>query len=536
MKGLHEILNNKVWMIDPTAAAVFRKTIEQNLNGHALLEHSHSVIAKVMRKNQEGIYHASHLMYDDDDDVWGSDQDATEEDDNHYVVCIWVDGPVTRNGGGCSYGSKDHRDIILQCVGEEECEGVLFYLNTPGGSSAAIPDYRYAIDKAREAGLPVLAFVDGMCASAGMYIAALCDERYYMNPRDEVGSIGVYGAWYSLKDGEKSYSGETYHEIYDPESYDKNKWYRDAMDGDTKLILDELKKEGVRFRADVKAACPNAKDEHLHGKMFAASEVEGILVDGQKTFGECLQRIDELYQDKKKNSSSSVTSDNAANGDAGKDGGNGAPSSASSPTRKMSEFGIINFENMDKKYQTIAALCGVQELHATEEGVFLNAPLVDNMIANLQQARDAQQTQVSVETEKGQKALDDQKAEYEKQLADLQAKLDGKENDIKALQAKIDEQAKTIENHAAELKQKDGIIAERDQSIEDLQAQVAKLTAAPGAEPEAGASPANNGAGVHEEGFTCDAPQYDCNLSPVENKKRFDEYEAKLKAEAFGIK
>lgn len=516
MKGLHEILSNKLWMVDPAAGAAFRKTIEQNLNGHNLFEGTHSVIAKVMRKNQEGIYHAAHLMYDDDE-VWDSDQDATEEDDNHYVCCIWVDGPVTRNGGGCSYGSKDHRDIILQCVGEEQCEGILFYLNTPGGSSAAIPDYRYAIDKAREAGLPVLAFVDGMCASAGMYIAALCDERYYMNPADEVGSIGVYGAWYSLKNGEKDYSGETYHEIYDPESYDKNKWYRDALDGDTKLILDDLKKEGVKFRADVKAACPKAKDEHLHGKMFPCSEVEGILVDGQKAFDECLQRIDALYQDrKKKNSSGKATSDSQA--------------------RSMSEFKIININNMDKKYQTIAALCGVQELHATEEGVFLNAPLVDNMIANLKQARDAQATQVSLEKSNGQKAIDEQKAEYERQLADLQAKLDAKENDIKALQAKLDEQATAIDNHAAELKAKDGTIAERDQTIEDLNAQVARLTSAPGAEPEAGASPANNGEGLHDEGFSCDAPQYDPNLSPMENKKRFDEYEKKLKQEAFDVK
>lgn len=533
MKGLHEILSNKVWMVDPTAGAAFRKTIEQNLNAHTFFEGAHTVIAKVMRKNQEGIYHASHLMYDDDE-VWDSDQDATEEDDNHFVCCIWVDGPVTRNGGGCSYGSKDHRDIILQCIGEEECEGILFYLNTPGGSSAAIPDYRYAIDKAREAGLPVLAFVDGMCASAGMYIAALCDERYYMNPADEVGSIGVYGAWYSLKDGEKDYSGETYHEIYDPESYDKNKWYRDALDGDTKLILDDLKKEGVKFRADVKAACPNAKEEHLHGKMFPCSEVEGILVDGQKDFDECLLRIDEIYQDNKKKNSSSSTPDDSAVDDEGKDGGSNSPSSADSRTRKMSEFGIINFENMDKKYQTIASLCGVQELHATEEGVFLNAPLVDNMIANLKQAREANQTKVSLGEQESQKALDAQKAEYEKQLADLKAQLDAKDKDLQALKAEVDEKAKAIENHAAELKAKDGTIAERDQTIEDLNAQVAQLTAAPGAEPEAGASPASNGAGVHEEGFTCEAPQYDCNLSPEENKKRFDEYEAKLKAEAFG--
>ena len=34
-------------------------------------------------------------------------------DDDQIVNVVVIDGPVTRDGDGCSYGSKDHRDQIL---------------------------------------------------------------------------------------------------------------------------------------------------------------------------------------------------------------------------------------------------------------------------------------------------------------------------------------------------------------------------------------------------------------------------------------
>ena len=525
MKGLHEILTTKVWMIEPSVGDVIRRTIGSNMQMHLPFEKTHFVLAQVMRRKENGEYHCDQLMYEDDQESWNTSQDASEESDNKFVCCIRVDGPVTRNGDGCSYGSKDHRDIILQCAKEEQCEGILFYLNTPGGSSAAIPDYKYAIVEAKKKGLPVVAFVDGMAASAGMYIAALCDERYFMNPSDQVGSIGTYAAWFSIKDGEKDDEGYTYHEIYDPESYDKNKMYRDAVDGDIKLMVDDLKKVGADFRSDVKSACPKAKEEHLHGKMFPCSEVVGILVDGQKSYDECLARIDELYHESHKSSQSFDDDDDDTVGSS-------SVASNSSVKYHASDFSLINIENMDKKYVTIASLCGVQELHASDEGVFLNTPLIENLNANMEQNRKAYEAKIAKAKQDGANALETQKKDFEAKLAELQKQLDEKTASMTDLQSKYDAQAKVIEGHAAELKAKDAVIAERDQTIADKSAQIQKLTSEPGEEPEAGASPSDNGTGVQDEAFTCDVPKYDESLSPEENKRRLDEYYQKLAGEA----
>lgn len=524
MKGLHEILTTKVWMIDPPAGDAIRHSIMDNMKMRLPFEKTHFVLAQVMRKHKDGNYRCDHLMYEDDEESWNTDQNASEESDDSFICCVRVDGPVTRNGDACSYGSKDHRDIILQCVKEKQCHGILFYLNTPGGSSAAIKDYKFAINEARKNNLPVVAFVDGMAASAGMYIAALCDERYFMNPSDEVGSIGTYAAWFSLKDGEKDEDGYTYHEVYDPDSYDKNKWYRDALDGDTKLLVDDLKRHGAEFRADVKAGCPNVKEEHIHGKMFRCSEVTGILVDGQKSYDECLQRVDDLYREKHQpgNNDNATETETAVSG------------SSTDSSFNYNDLSIIKIADMNKKYVTIASLCGVTELHASDEGVFLNAPLVENFNANIVQSRKAYEDKIAKAEQDGKDALETQKNAYEAKMADLKKQLDEKAAALSDLQGKLDEQAKAIEKHTDELKAKDDVIAERDQTIADKDAQIKQLTGEPGEAPEAGASPSDNGAGVQCEGFACEVPQWDDSLTPAENKARMDEYDKKMRSEAYG--
>ena len=65
-------------------------------------------------------------------------------------------------------------------------------------------------------------------------------------------------SFYSQADGSKNqFTDETYHELYDPESFDKNREFRDiANDGDSEKLVKELAELGVEFRADIKKACP----------------------------------------------------------------------------------------------------------------------------------------------------------------------------------------------------------------------------------------------------------------------------------------
>lgn len=535
MKGLYEILTEKKWMVSPDFVHGIRKALEQNLNAHSAFSKPEKQCGFVTATAADGsIYYPEEYQISEDGRAvkgnWELHSDSGQ--DFPFVSVLTIDGPITRNGGGCSYGSVDHRDMMIAAANHPLCRGHLFVINTPGGSAWAKNDYQQAIDYAHSLGQPVIAFVDGMCASAGMYVASLCDERYYMHPKDQVGCIGVMAAFYTEADGDKNkYTNETYHELYDPESFDKNRAYRDiANDGDAKQIVSELAELGVEFRADVKKGCPTATDEHLHGKLFNAEDVKGILMDDQSDFLTCVQRAFALYDGKAEPIKREVPIDPEP-----------APETepkpeAPKPEETPEETQTNNNINMEN-YPLINAACGMKEgeIATNEEGAFMNAELLDaieaSLSANEQKVADAIQKAADTEAalaeiqakvdaisaqlkeaEEAKAAAEDAKAVAEKALADAE-ETHGKE--IETMNASLTEME-------ANLKGAQDALATAEQAIADKDAQIAALTDEAGNEPEAGEAPANNGEGVKAKALReFDPSQYKTN---AERKAAFEAY------------
>lgn len=73
----------------------------------------------------------------------------------------------------------------------DRVKGIILHVNTPGGSNLDSYGIYSAIKSFKERyKIPVYAFVDGMCASGGMYICSAAD-KIYASPISIVGSIGV---------------------------------------------------------------------------------------------------------------------------------------------------------------------------------------------------------------------------------------------------------------------------------------------------------------------------------------------------------
>lgn len=546
MKGLYEILTEKKWMISPDFVHGIRKALEQNLNAHAVYECPAPTCGFVTVKAADGsiYYPEEYQISEDGKKVRG--QWALEDENEQtfpFVSVLTVDGPITRNGGGCSYGSIDHRNMMINAANHPLCRGHIFIINTPGGSAWAKNDYEQAINYARSQGQPVIAFIDGMCASAGMYLASLCDERYYMHPKDEIGCIGVMASFYTQADGSKNqFTDETYHELYDPESFDKNREFRDiANDGDSEKLVKELAELGVQFRADVKKVCPAAKDEHLHGKVFDAEEVKGILMDDQSDFFSCVKRCFDLYngtaepivrkpsgdEDETKGSLNEPSDHPAHDPQL-------EPDKASSTKKENHQHTIhqksINMAN----YPKINAACGMQDgqqIEVKEEGAFMNAPLLDTLEAHLasqeqavadakQKATTAEQSLADLQVKHD--ALAEtiaQKDEEIKNLKEAKAKAD---EDIKALneaKAKADEEKEKVDE---ELKTAQASLATAQQTIADKDAQIAELNENPGEEPAQGAAPQNNGEGAKAQNLReFDPSKYKTN---AERKAAFERF------------
>ena len=100
-------------------------------------------------------------------DAWG-EGDILGKMKEPFVNVMPVDGPITRNGGACSYGSRDIRDWMMKAADNKFCQGHVLHINTPGGSAWAKNDFQQGIDYAHARGQRVIAFIDGLCASAGM--------------------------------------------------------------------------------------------------------------------------------------------------------------------------------------------------------------------------------------------------------------------------------------------------------------------------------------------------------------------------------
>lgn len=510
MKGLYEILTEKKWMVSPDFVHGIRKALEQNLNTHAAFSKPEKTCGFVTAVGADGsvYYPEEYQISEDGKQVKGNwALDYEKEQTFPFVSVLTIDGPITRNGGGCSYGSVDHRDMMMRAANHPLCCGHVFIINTPGGSAWAKNDYQQAIDYARSQGQPVIAFIDGMCASAGMYIASLCDERYYMHPKNEIGCIGVMAAFYTEADGSTNqFTNETYHELYDPESFDKNREFRDiANDGDTEKLVQELADLGVEFRADVKAACPKATDEHLHGKVFNAEEVEGILVDGQSDFMSVVQRAFALH-----NGTAQAIDRNTPDEE---------PEPQNEPEPKENNTKTsINMAN----YPLINAACGMKEgdIKTTEEGAFMNAPLLDALEAHLNdnklQVADAEQKVTTAEN-----ALADLQGKFDELSAQLTATNAAKANAEKALADANEAHSKELETlttaHTEAIAKKDEEIASltegksqvetelagakealatAEQKVNDKDAQIDQLTNEPSEEQNTGDAPANNGEGV----------------------------------------
>lgn len=552
MNGLLEILTNKQWMIRPDFVHSMMPVIQNNLNNHIDIteEREHEMGCRIVFTREGVETRIKEERYSAKDGRYISSWNDNKDDP--FINVMFVDGPITRNGGACSYGSVEHRDMMMTAADNANCVGHIFHINTPGGSAWAKNDYQQAIDYARAKGQPVMAFVDGMCCSAGMYLAALCDARYYMHPKDEIGCIGVMAAFYTEKDGSTcAYTNETYHELYDPESFDKNKEFRDiANDGNSEKLIKELAKLGVEFRADVKAACPKAKDEHLHGKVFDAQDVRGILMDDQKSLGEVFNIV--IDRGVKNGLQSARNAKNMLN-----------------PNN--------NSINMKENYPAVFALLGVEEMQMQDGGAFMNEGLLATLnekIEAMQKAEadakalaesltaekndltakveelnadiEAKNLEIGTLTENAGKADEQLKAKDE-EIATLKADAENKQTAIAALeqekadmtaaaaekdetianlqtdvegkQAQIEQLQADVDGARASLTTAEQTLAERDQQITDLNAQITELQNNPGAEPAAGAAPQNNGGGADAPQVVVNQYVYDPSLSYKENRE-----------------
>ena len=536
-----EIRNAKSLMIDREWLAGIMPTAERIINGELHTDKMEKRLQARVTMAESG---NQFLMSEPNGENHGSQVESNEA----YLNIIFVEGLVTRNGGACTYGSKQMRNLIMKASDDEDCKGHVIILDTPGGLSTAVPDFKMAIDYARSKGLMVDGVIDGACCSLGICIGSMCDHLYYTSPSDRVGSVGVFGIYDVMKNGDVDpTTGEKHYEIYDPESYDKNAAWRElAEEGKSDLIVEDLKRDGKDFRDFVKSRRPGCTDEMLHGKVYKCSEAEGSFVDGQRTLQEVFQEVMAHYYETNKQ-------------------GDGRAAAYGEGNILSTQ---INKINMKEQFPALFAALQVEEMQMQEDGAFVNTELLANLNAAIEegqkQATDAKALadQMTAEKAELEQKLETANSEHaaaieslstehneaiaakdtiieekqnaiaslEQANADLTAALTAKDEIIASLQGEAETRQTELNGAKASLETAEQTIAERDQQISDLNAQIAEMQNEPGNQPAAGAAPANNGGGAEAPGYTPNCYVYDPNLSydkNIEAEKKWKEEHGK---------
>lgn len=315
---------------------------------------------------------------------------------------------------GCGYfvaGTQTIASRIREADQHPNINGIILNIDSPGGSVAGIQSLADTIKNTQK---PIIAFVDGMAASAGYFAASAAD---YIMLENESISAGCIGTMISIIDTQPYFEamGVKFHDIVSNLSPDKNADYYKALEGDYDPIkentLDPLAKQ---FHDYVMAARPNIDKSALTGKMYFAADAQKLnLADEIGSIERAVQKLDEM---------AGITGPVA-------EAKTGNQTIDPQPKPK-------NFTQM-KNLPLLIALLAVDALEITDDGVFLNQTQLQTIEQRLAQALQAE-TDLTNANEAHQTAIDAVNA----QLATAQEELQEARNQVAERDTRIEELTK----------------------------------------------------------------------------------------------
>lgn len=207
------------------------------------------------------------------------------------IAVIPIIGTITKYDTCFTYGAMTYARAIVMAAEHPKVCGIVLDFDSGGGAMNAISILKEAIHHAQQLGKPIIAHTD-FCASLAYWAASQCDAIFCDNSLSAVGSIG--GLFEFIDDTKKlEKDGYTVVSVYADESPDKNLPYRQALEGDTTLIRQNLSHSIAQFHQDIKAGRPDIKEDAIGvftGAMFHPNEAKSLgLINGVMTLSECIE-------------------------------------------------------------------------------------------------------------------------------------------------------------------------------------------------------------------------------------------------------
>jgi ClpP class serine protease len=139
---------------------------------------------------------------------------------------------------------------------------------------------------------PVVAWIDGMSASAAYYINSYCSHIMASRATDQVGCIGTLIQLQGYPKFAKLDDGSVVARIYADAAAEKNDEYEAALEGNFTLIKERiLNPHNEQFVSDVKTNRSVVLDEQLKGRTYNAGDVVGTLIDSIGSFNDAVELV-----------------------------------------------------------------------------------------------------------------------------------------------------------------------------------------------------------------------------------------------------
>jgi len=196
--------------------------------------------------------------------------------------------------------SENIEEILLESQEDElsgHVKGILLYLNTPGGIAVDGDNiYRALLAYKQKYNVPIYSYVDGLCASAGMYIAAASD-KILASPASIIGSIGVLlGPAFNFS-GAMEKIGVQSLTLTEGKNKDMLNPFRPWKPGEQDSLKAITKDLYDRFVDIIVAARPNLDKEKLineyGAQVFASAKAQalGYIDNGDSNYSSALKEL-----------------------------------------------------------------------------------------------------------------------------------------------------------------------------------------------------------------------------------------------------
>ena len=348
------------------------------------------------------------------------------------VAVISVKGVLMKEDMVCGpAGTATLGRIIQQADNNPNISAIVLHIDSPGGTVDGTEALANIIRNTQK---PVVAFADGLMASAALWIGSAANEIIASTDTDEIGSVGVimrFADW--QPHWEKK--GVKFHTVAASTSPEKNKAFDELREGNydayIKEVLDPIDK---KFMDVIKERFPDCEEKHLTGKVFFARDVMGVFVNSIGTLNDSITRAYQL----------------------------------SNPEEEKSNHNLKNTRTM-KQFAKLNAVLGLDALESVDEAVSMNEEQLELVESALLQ---------------NDQAVADARSEAETQRDAANASLVTAENQRDAANAELATAQTTLANATTAFDAIDPTIASAESPEAKAQAVRTLLAAKPGVKIE----------------------------------------------------